>query len=261
MLYLLAIVFDKKHWYKERLSMLFVGKNIVVTGGASGIGCATAQAFAREGGAVAVLDRVMPEFDCHFLECDVSSEQDVRHAVDEAAHVFSQRIDVLFNNAGVAIRNPVAKETIEGWDRCFEVNVRGVYLCSRFVLPYMTAGASIIHSASVTGIMGVRNRGAYSATKGAIVALTRNMALDYAARGIRVNCVCPGFVRTPLLASVLADTARAGLLTRLHPLGRLGEPADIANAVLFLASEAASWITGQTLAIDGGFSVGHAQDI
>ena len=125
----------------------------------------------------------------------------------------------------------------------------------------MDKGGSIVHTSSATGIVGVRNRAAYSATKGAIVALTRNMALDYARYRIRVNCVCPGFTRTPLLDALLKDPDKAARLVKLHPLGRLGTPEDIASAVLFLASEQASWITGQALAVDGGFSAGVAEDI
>jgi NAD(P)-dependent dehydrogenase (short-subunit alcohol dehydrogenase family) len=114
---------------------------------------------------------------------------------------------------------------------------------------------------SVTGITGFRNRAAYSAAKAGIVGLTRNMALDYAARKVRVNCVCPGFVRTPFIRALLADAERAARLTSLHPLGRLGEPEDIARAVLFLASDESSWITGQALVVDGGSSAGHFTDI
>lgn len=125
----------------------------------------------------------------------------------------------------------------------------------------MQRGSAVVNSASVTGVMGFRNRAAYSSTKGAVVALTRNMALDYAPLGIRVNCICPGFVRTPLISAILSDEVRLAKLTALHPLGRLGEPADVVNAVLFLASEEASWITGQCLGVDGGLTAGHAANI
>ena len=171
-------------------------------------------------------------------------------------------IDVLHCNAGVAVRNRVSEQDAEGWDRCIAVNLRGVFLSSKYSIPYMLdKGGSIVHTSSATGIVGVRNRGAYSATKGAIVALTRNMALDYARYRIRVNCVCPGFTRTPLLDALLKDPDKAARLVKLHPLGRLGTPEDIASAVLFLASEQASWITGQALTVDGGFSAGVAEDI
>jgi dihydroanticapsin dehydrogenase len=125
----------------------------------------------------------------------------------------------------------------------------------------MPAGGSIIHLSSAVGIVGVRDRAAYSASKGAIISLTRNMALDYAARGIRVNCICPGFVRTPLIDRLLQDPERTERLARMHPLGRLGEPEDVANAIVFLASPESSWITGHALVVDGGFSAGHASPI
>jgi NAD(P)-dependent dehydrogenase (short-subunit alcohol dehydrogenase family) len=187
-------------------------------------------------------------------------EEQVRAAMERVAAEHG-RIDILFNNAGVAVRKPVVEQDEEGWERCFEVNVKGLYLCSKHAIPRMPPGSSIIHSSSVTGITGVRNRAAYSATKGAVVALTRNMALDYAERGIRVNCVCPGFVRTPLLDPLLRDAERTRKLESLHPLGRLGEPEDVAWAVLYLASDESRWVTGQALVVDGGFAAGHALDV
>jgi NAD(P)-dependent dehydrogenase (short-subunit alcohol dehydrogenase family) len=160
------------------------------------------------------------------------------------------------------VRNPVDLEDAEGWDRVHRVNVRGAFLCSKHAVPYMfDAGGAIVHMASVVGVTGVRNRAAYSASKGAIVALTRNMAMDYAARRIRVNCVCPGFTRTPMTAGLFADPERLAALTALHPLGRLGEPEDVAAAVVFLASDEASWITGVALAVDGGFTAGHGAGV
>ncbi len=245
--------------------MRFAQKVAVVTGGASGIGRACAVAFAREGAKVAVVDR-SPEIgretvslirerggEAVFLQADVTEEKQVHDALAQAAEI-SGGIDVLHCNVGVAVRNRVSEQDADGWDRCIAVNLRGV--------PYMLdKGGSIVHTSSVTGIVGVRSRAAYSATKGAIVALTRNMALDYARYRIRVNCVCPGFTRTPLLDALLEDPEKVGRLVKLHPLGRLGTPEDIASAVLFLASEQASWITGQALAVDGGFSAGVAEDI
>ncbi len=243
--------------------MRFVNKRVVVTGGASGIGLVAAQAFAREGASVALLDVRTPPLEdsiCH-IPCDVRSEDSVRNAIGQARAENDGRIDILFNNAGVALRNPVTEQSTEEWDRCFSVNARGVFLCAHFALPHMQRGSAVVNNASVTGVMGFRNRAAYSATKGAVVALTRNMAMDYAPLGIRVNCVCPGFVRTPLISAILSDEARLAKLTALHPLGRLGEPEDIANAVLFLASGEASWITGQCLGVDGGLAAGYAVDV
>jgi len=253
--------------------MRFAQKVAAVTGGASGIGRACAVALAREGAKVAVVDR-SPEIgretvslirerggEAVFLQADVTEEEQVQTAMAQAAEILGG-IDVLHCNAGVAVRNRVSEQDADGWDRCMAVNLRGVFLSSKYAIPYMLdKGGSIVHTSSVTGIVGVRSRAAYSATKGAIVALTRNMALDYARYRIRVNCVCPGFTRTPLLDALLEDPEKVGRLVKLHPLGRLGTPEDIAFAVLFLASEQASWITGQALAVDGGFSAGVAEDI
>lgn len=235
------------------------GKVAVVTGGSSGIGAAAAALLKREGAAVVVLDRAAAPGP-GAIRCDVSVEDDVRSAMDQVAAAHG-RIDVLFNNAGIAVRHTAVEQDAEGWERCFAVNVKGLFLCSKYAIPRMPPGASIVHSSSVTGITGVRNRAAYSATKGAVVALTRNMALDYAERGIRVNCVCPGFVRTPLLDALLRDEARTRKLESLHPLGRLGEPEDVAYAVLYLASDESRWVTGASLPVDGGFAAGHALDV
>ena len=252
---------------------LFEGKVAVITGGASGIGKACALAMAREGARIAIFDlnaesgaRVVDVVaaetsDAAFFRVDVSNEGQVREAVSQTIARFG-RIDILHNNAGVALRHPVAEEDERFWENCMNVNLKGVFLCSKQVLPHLVGrGGSIINTSSVAGIVGVRNRAAYSATKGALVALTRNMALDYAQYGIRVNCVCPGFTRTPLIDALLRDPVKEKRLTDMHPLGRLGEPEDTANAVVFLASDLSSWITGHVLVIDGGFSVGRPEDI
>lgn len=232
--------------------MRLQGKFAIITGGASGIGAATARLFESEGARVAILDRE---------QCDVGNPEQVRAAVEGAVERFGP-VDVLFNNAGIAIRRTVAETEPGDWDSIMATNVRGAYLCSKFCLRHMReTGGSIIHAASVTGITGVRNRSAYSAAKGALVALTRNMAMDLAGRNIRVNCVCPGFVRTPLISALLSDPERTARLTAMHPLGRLGEPDDVAQAVLFLASDEAKWITGISLVVDGGFSAGKSEEI
>jgi NAD(P)-dependent dehydrogenase (short-subunit alcohol dehydrogenase family) len=245
-------------------SPLLEGSVAIITGGGSGIGKACALAMAKEGARVAVFDSAAEsgkEHDAGYFRVDVSSDAQVRSAVADVMARFG-RIDILHNNAGISIRYPAHAQEEEGWQRCMDVNLKGVFLCSKHVIPHMQEhGGSIINTSSVTGITGVRNRAAYSATKGAIVALTRNMALDYARYGIRVNCVCPGFTRTPLAEALLRDPEKEQRLIRMHPLGRLGEAEDIANAVVFLASELASWITGQALAVDGGFSVGPSDDI
>jgi NAD(P)-dependent dehydrogenase (short-subunit alcohol dehydrogenase family) len=248
-------------------------KCAVLTGAASGIGAATARLFAREGASVSILDiddaaaqQLAREIcdgggEAVGWRCDVADAEQVNAAIAGTVARYGA-IHVLFNNAGIALRASVTEQSEETWDRVLAVNVKGAYLCSRVALPHFAAaGGSIIHTSSVTGITGVRGRAAYSAAKAALVGLARNMALDYAQRKIRVNCVCPGFVRTPFIGSILADEERTQRLTALHPLGRLGVPEDIANAVLFLASDESSWMTGQSMVVDGGFSVGHASEI
>jgi len=249
------------------------GKFAILTGAASGIGAATARLFAREGANVAILDineRAAQQLVLEIREsmgeaaawgCDVANARQVSAAIKAGVERYGA-IHVLLNNAGIARRSPVAEQDEESWDLVFDTNVKGAYLCSRASLPYFApSGGSIIHTSSVTGMTGVRCRAAYSSAKAALVGLTRNIAVDYAHRKIRVNCVCPGFVRTPFIQAILADTERTRRLTDLHPLGRLGEPEDIASAILFLASDESSWITGHAMVIDGGFSAGHASEI
>jgi NAD(P)-dependent dehydrogenase (short-subunit alcohol dehydrogenase family) len=239
------------------------GSVAIVTGGASGIGKACCQRMVQEGARVAIFD-VHAEAPAGsgglVIRCDVSDSAQVRSAVDQVLAAFGA-IHVLVNSAGIAVRKTVSELEEADWDRCVDVNLKGIYLISKYVLPHLTSGGSIIHIASAVGITGVRNRAVYTATKGAIVALTRNMALDYAERGIRVNCICPGFVQTPLLDGLLHDPEKARRLVAMHPLGRLGTAEDIANAALFLASREAAFITGHALVVDGGFSAGRHEDI
>ena len=231
----------------------------VVTGGLSGIGKACAEFFEAEGAQVAVLDREVDPRAAHFaVRCDVSDDSGVQDAFAQIAARFG-RVDIVLNAAGIAMRKTVAEEDEAAWDRCFDVNVRGLFLSSKYAIQHMPDGGSIVHVSSVTGVTGVRNRAAYSATKGAIIALTRNMAMDLAGRRIRVNCVCPGFIRTPLLSALLQDPDRTARLTAMHPLGRLGTPEDVARA--FLVSDEAVWITGHALVVDGGFTAGQREDI
>lgn len=236
--------------------MRFEGKRVVVTGAASGLGAAIAHACMAEGAEVTAIDRVATAFPDSRI-CDVGNEDSVSKALAGLP-----RVDALVNSAGVSRRAPVDEAKMADFEAVMHVNLRGSFLVSKQVLPLMrTTGGAILHLASVVGVTGTRNRAAYSASKGAIIALTRNMALDYAPDGVRVNCLCPGFVRTPLLAGIMDDVERVERLTALHPLGRLGEPEDIANAALFLLSDQAAWITGQAIAVDGGFTAGHAVDI
>jgi NAD(P)-dependent dehydrogenase (short-subunit alcohol dehydrogenase family) len=247
------------------------GKVAVVTGGGSGIGQATAVRFAAEGAAVGVLDLVPEAAEqtvaiidkeggvARALAADVSDAAQVAGALDALAAEHG-RIDVLYNNAGVDSRGSVAVAEEADWDRCFAVNVKGTFLTSRAALKHMGEGGSIVNQASVAGLVGVMNFAAYCAAKGAVIALTRSMAVDLAARKIRVNVICPGTVFTPLMEPMLAARGdgdmELGLARTLvkYPIGRLGDPDDIARVALFLASDEAAFMTGSVVAADGGMT-------
>jgi NAD(P)-dependent dehydrogenase (short-subunit alcohol dehydrogenase family) len=234
--------------------MRFSNKNVVVTGAASGLGLAIAQGAQAEGATVIALDRIASPFD-NSRVCDISDEDQVKSALSGLS-----RIDAVVNSAGIARRAKVDETQMADFDAVMAVNVRGAFLVSKYALPHMREhGGAILHLSSGVATTGTRNRAAYTASKGAILSLTLNMALDYAADRVRVNCLCPGFVNTPLLASISPE--RRAKLTALHPLGRMGEVEDIAPMALFLISGQASWITGQAIAVDGGYNIGHMDDI
>lgn len=227
------------------------GKTIVITGAASGIGLATYELCRSEGAQVIGLDLKGSD-----RNCDVTDSASVQAALKglEAIHG-------VVNSAGIARRFTVTDQDEAGWDAVMAANVKGSFLCCKEAIPRMGSGGSIVFLSSGVALTGVRNRAAYSASKGAIIALTRNMALDYASRGIRVNCVCPGFVRTNLTKGIFADPERKTAIESMHPLGRMGEPDDIAKAILFLLSDDTIWITGIALPVDGGFAAGHQHDV
>ena len=234
--------------------MRFSGKHVVVTGAASGLGLAIAKAAEAEGATVTAIDRVASPFENSRI-CDIADEDQVKHALSGLS-----RLDAVVNSAGIARRAKVDETQMADFDAVMAVNVRGAFLVSKYALPHLREhGGAILHLSSGVATTGTRNRAAYTASKGAILSLTRNMALDYAADRVRVNCLCPGFVDTPLLASMPAE--RRARLAALHPLGRMGEVGDIAPMALFLISDQASWITGQAIAVDGGFNIGHMDDI
>jgi NAD(P)-dependent dehydrogenase (short-subunit alcohol dehydrogenase family) len=234
--------------------MRFSGQHIVVTGAAAGLGLAIAQAAEAEGAIITALDRNPAPF-AQGQACDVADEAAVRDALAPLS-----RIDGLVNAAGIALRLSVTDTDMADYDRLMAVNLRGVFLVSKLALPRMRAhGGAVLHFSSCVGVTGARNRAAYSASKGAIIALTRSMALDYAADNIRVNCLCPGFVDTPLLAKMPPE--RRARLASAHPLGRIGAVEDVTPMALFLLSAQAAWITGQAIGVDGGFSAGHFEDI
>lgn len=253
--------------------MRFQDKTVFITGAGAGIGRASALAFASEGASIVGYDisataceETAEQVRAAGAEAlavsgDVADTENVQRAVGEAVERFGT-LDVLFNNAGIAVRNRVTEQEEADWDEIMRINLRGVYVCSKYVIPHLRRpGGSIVNTSSVAGLVGMRNRSAYGTSKGAIITLGRNMALDYAGEGIRVNTVCPGFVRTGLTEGLLGDAERAAAITAMHPLGRLADAEDIARAVVFLASDDARMITGQVLAVDGGLAVGRPEDI
>ena len=177
--------------------------------------------------------------------------------VQSAIDVYG-KLDVLFNNAGIAMRLPVVELPEEDWDRCVDINLKGVFLGSKYAIPEMikNGGGSIINMASIYGLVGAQTRAAYVATKGGVANLTRGMALDYATDNVRVNCLCPGFTETPLLAGVLKTEEEYRALADQHPMKRLATPQEIAYGALFLASDESVFVTGIALPIDGGFTAG-----
>ncbi len=244
-------------------------KVAIITGAASGIGRATAILFAKEGGKVVVADKneVGGNETVDLIRSDggqaifnyvnVTSATDIQGMVKTTINTYG-KLNILVNNAGIAIRLPVVDLSEEDWDRNIDVNLKSIYLSSKYAIPRMieNGGGSIVNIASIYGIVGGRIRAAYAASKGGVVNLTRSMALDYALHKIRVNCVCPGFVNTPLLKNILKDKEEYQALADLHPMGRLGDMLEIALGVLYLASDESSFVTGIALPIDGGYTAG-----
>lgn len=246
------------------------GKMAIVTGAATGIGKASALLFAQEGAALilADLDEAKGEQAAAeiraaggraaFVRTDVSSSQDVRDLVARAV-ALEGTINVLFNNAAINYYGTVTDTPEEAWDRVMSVNVRSVYLGCKYVIPVMEAhgGGSIINTASAAALVGLKNLAAYTASKGAVLQLTKNLAVDYAASGIRVNALCPGVTATDMTLKVIADSPDPAAARRRfdtgRPMGRMGEPGEIAQAALFLASDESSFMTGTFLLVDGGY--------
>ena len=248
--------------------MKFESKVVLVTGAASGIGRATALRFLKEGAKVVLIDvnkeslntvlsEIEPQDNALGIYADVSKREDVQRAVQTTISHFNV-VDILINNAGTQILKPLHAMPEESWDIVVDTNLKGTYLFSKYVLPYMMKQKQgvMINIASNLGLQGVDTFSTYSASKGGIIALTKGTAIEYARYGIRINCICPGSIQTPLQNTVLKKYANPEQILekarKKIPLARIGMPEDIAKAVLFLASSDASYITGAILVIDGG---------
>lgn len=247
------------------------GKVALITGGGTGIGRATALAFAREGASVAVAGRrleklkeVVGEIEKQggkaiALECDVTRSAQVERTVEETAKRFG-KLNVLVNNAGMVHVSTVDSISEEEWDRVMTVNVKGPFLMSRAVLKEFrkAGGGAIVNIGSVLGLVAMRDRAAYATSKGGVTMLTKAMAVDHAHQNVRVNCICPSIVETDLVKGLFDDSEQGQRLRKSRmgtiPLGRFGKPMDVAELAVFLASEESSWLTGAAIPLDGGLT-------
>jgi NAD(P)-dependent dehydrogenase (short-subunit alcohol dehydrogenase family) len=245
------------------------GKVALVTGAASGIGRATALTFAREGAKLVVADmnedggqqtvHMITENggESTFVQVDVSNATEVEAMISKAVETYG-RLDCAHNNAGIASggqRAFTADYPEEKWHQVIAINLTGVWLCMKYEIPQMLqqGGGAIVNTASIAGLIGLPYASAYVASKHGVVGLTKTAALEYAKQGIRVNCVCPGYIETPMTEPGRNDPERMAHMLASEPIGRLGKPEEIAETVVWLCSDAASFITGHTMAVDGGY--------
>jgi len=246
----------------------------IVTGAGSGIGAAIARVFARRGAEVIALDLDEAKAEATVaalaadggrgtaLQCDVSDPADVE-IVFERVRATHQRVDVLVNNAGIAHVGNIEQTTPADLERLYRVNIQGVFLCARAVIPQMLrqGGGVILNMASIAALIGITDRFAYSMTKGAVLSMTRSIAVDYMKRGIRCNCICPARIHTPFVDGYLAanypgrEEEMLRTLSEYQPIGRMGTPEEVANLALYLCCDESSFVTGQAYPLDGGVLV------
>lgn len=239
-------------------------KVAIVTGAASGIGLGVAQLFIKEGSKVvfsdinksgkAAADAAGKK--ALFIECDISSAKSVKNLVAKTLEAFGT-IDILINNAGILYQKPISETGDEEWDAVINTNLKGPFLLTREVLPIFEkhGKGKIVNMASIAGIIGYENLSTYCASKGGIIAMTRSLALEFAPKNINVNCVCPGAIKTGMTKAIEENETILKQTLMYIPAGRMGDPIDIANAALYLASDESDYVTGASIVVDGGWSV------
>jgi NAD(P)-dependent dehydrogenase (short-subunit alcohol dehydrogenase family) len=246
---------------------MFKDKVALVTGASFGIGRATATAFAKRGADIALADWIEDQetlnlvkaegVKAHFIKCDVSKNNDVKNLIEQTIKIFG-RLDFAYNNAGIEGNNaPTHQCTEENWDKTLGINLKGVWMCMKHELSEMLKAGkgSIVNCASIAGLVGFPGLPAYVVSKHGIVGLTKTAALEYAKQGIRVNAVCPGVIKTPMVDRVTGkDKAVEKQYESMEPVGRMGQPEEVAEAVVWLCSDSASFVTGHALTVDGGWT-------